>query len=80
MNRLPDKEHLRPDEVAAYFDVHVNTIYREMAAYEESLGHEGLPWFWVRGQKRIKRREVLAYQKRKPWQKPEPVLPFLDGN
>ena len=76
MNKLPDKENLRPDEVATYFEVSVSTIYREMDLYVDTLGSEGLPFFNVRGQKRIKRKDVIAYSRRKPWTKTEPVLPF----
>lgn len=31
MKQLPEKELLRPDEVAEYFSLHVKTIYRWIA-------------------------------------------------
>jgi transposase len=68
--KLPKKELLRPDEVADYLDVSLSTIYREMEAYEDSRGNEGLAWIIVRGLKRCKRKEVLKYCQRKPWDKP----------
>jgi Helix-turn-helix domain len=67
MKNLPKKENLRPDEVADYLDVSKTTVYREMETYVDTLGSEGLAWFTVRGQKRIKRKDVLAYCKRKPF-------------
>jgi len=65
MSDLPKKENLRPDEVAAYWGVSLTTVYRLFETYQDTLGADGLPFFMIRGQYRVKRRAVLAYERRK---------------
>lgn len=55
---LPEKENLRPDEVAAYFNVSVQTV--------RNLFHAGeLQGFYVGSNLRIKRYSVLDLEARR---------------
>jgi len=54
-DRLPDKAHFRPDEIASYFDVHVRTVYRWLE--EKQMPCLRLPG----GDLRVPRNAVLQF-------------------
>lgn len=74
---IPGNTYFSACEVAGLLGVSVTTIYRELEAYRDSRGAEGLPFVWVRGLYRIARDDVLNYAARKPWEKGPPIRPTL---
>jgi len=75
---IPDKQTFTLQEVAEVLGVSYTTVYRMTEDYLDSLGIEGLPYALVRDTRRISRKDLVGYLKRKPWQDRQQILPFFD--